>query len=68
MSLQVKISKDGNNVFWHGELRHLLKLVCYSLESLIRVVGPVLGVPTISITAIKARTDYYDQREKEANN
>lgn len=52
--------------FRRRELRHLLKLVSFSLESLIRVVASVLGTREVSICARKARTDYYDQREQNA--
>lgn len=52
--------------FRRRELRHLLKLVSYSLESLIRVASSVLATPNISASARKARTDYYDQREANA--
>lgn len=52
--------------FRRRELRHLLKLVSFSLESLIRVVCSVLEAPDTSISACQARTDYYKQRGKNA--
>lgn len=59
-------SPEDLGKFRRRELRHLLKLVSFSLESLIRVVGLVLGSPDTSISARQARTDYYDQRGKNA--
>ncbi|MES1146981.1 MAG: DUF5677 domain-containing protein [Solimonas sp.] len=53
-------------VFRRKELRHLLKLVSFSLESLIRIVCSVIEMPEVSIRACRARTDYYDQRGENA--
>lgn len=48
--------------FRRSELRHLLKLVCFTLESLIRVVSTTLGVPELGASAKAARDKYYSGR------
>lgn len=48
--------------FRRREIRHLLKLVSFSLESLIRIVNSVLGDSDAEIAACRARADYYEKR------
>ena len=52
--------------FRRTELRHLLKLVSFSLESLIRIVASTLEAPEVSVAARKARADYYQKRAADA--
>jgi hypothetical protein len=52
--------------FRRRELRHLLKLVSFSLESVIRIVSSLAGTADIYASARKARSDYYQQRERDA--
>ncbi|EMQ6158647.1 hypothetical protein R9D69_001224 [Pseudomonas aeruginosa] len=53
-------------LFRRAELRHLLKLVCFTLESLIRICASVLEEPLLGESAKSARLDYYKMREKNA--
>jgi hypothetical protein len=48
--------------FRKKELRHLVKLTSFSLESVVRIISIQLGVKDLSETAKKARTDYYSSR------
>lgn len=48
--------------FRKAELRHLLKLVSFTLESLICVISGVLGVPDMRNSANGARNNYYKGR------
>lgn len=48
--------------FRRAELRHLLKLVCFTLESLICVVSKTLGVPDLGASANDARDNYFKGR------
>lgn len=59
-------SPEDLGKFRRQELRHLLKLVSFSLESLVRVVCSVLGDSDVSDAARRARTDYYKQRGENA--
>lgn len=52
--------------FRQKELRHLMKLVSYSLESVIRIVADQAGAEKLSEAARKARTDYYSNRGEDA--
>ena len=52
--------------FRQKELRHLMKLVSYSLESIIRIVADQAGAEKLSEAARKARTDYYSNRGEDA--
>ena len=51
-------------IFRRAELRHLLKLVCFSLESLICVTSSVVDTPALANEAKKARQDYYEMKSK----
>src|SRR5690606_20869907 len=42
-----------------AELRHVLKLVCFTLESLIRVVSKTLNASDLGVSANDARKKYY---------
>ncbi|VVE12223.1 hypothetical protein PMO31116_02667 [Pandoraea morbifera] len=55
-------SKDDIGKFRRKELRHMMKLVSYSLESLIRVVSSVMDEPDVDVAAANARTAYYERR------
>lgn len=59
-------SATDMGVFRRAELRHLLKLVCFSLESLIRISSVPLDAPTLSDSAKKALQDYYKVKNGEA--
>lgn len=59
-------SPEDLGIFRRRELRHLLKLVSFSLESLIRVVSSTLGDSDASTAARRARTDYYEKRGENA--
>lgn len=52
--------------FRQRELRHLLKLISFSLESVIRIAATLFGTADICGSARKARSDYYQQRERDA--
>ncbi|MGB6114973.1 MAG: DUF5677 domain-containing protein [Comamonas sp.] len=56
-------SPDDLSEFRRAELRHLLKLVCFSLESLIRVAGPVVGATGLADAAKKAFLAYYEAKD-----
>jgi hypothetical protein len=58
-------SVDDIREFRRRELRHLMKLVAHSLESLIRIVAPALEVPDVSVGAENARKKYYEQRARD---
>lgn len=49
--------------FRRTELRHLLKLVCFSLESLIRISSVALDYSSPGEAAKKALKDYYETRK-----
>lgn len=49
--------------FRRAELRHLLKLVCFSLESLIRISSIALDYPSPGESAKKAFKDYYKTKD-----
>lgn len=51
--------------FRRSELRHLLKLVSFSLESVVQIIGALVNVPDIAACATAARKDYY--RDRDAN-
>lgn len=53
-------------IFRRAELRHLLRLVCFSLESLIRVSATVLGLSSIDEAAKDALREYYRVRKENA--
>lgn len=55
-------SPEDLGKFRRQELRHLLKLVSFSLESLIRLVNSVLGHSDAEMAARRARTDYYEKK------
>lgn len=57
---------DDMGKFRRRELRHLLKLVSFSLESVVRIAGSVLDIADVCVLARKARSDYYEQRKKDA--
>lgn len=59
-------SSEDLGKFRRRELRHLLKLVSYSLESLIRLVNSALGDSDTEMAARRPRTDYYEQRGENA--
>lgn len=48
--------------FRRKELRHLMNMVSYSLESLICIIGAALKIADIAATAKVARADYYKNR------
>ena len=48
--------------FRKKELRHLVKLTSFSLESVVRIISLKLGVEDLSEYAKKARTDYFSTR------
>lgn len=50
--------------FRRAELRHVLKLVCFTLESLIKVCAQVLSVHPLAEQAKKARLSYYESKDK----
>lgn len=52
--------------FRKKELRHLVKLTSFSLESVVRIISIQLGVKDLSETAKKARTDYYSSRNRDS--
>lgn len=54
---------DGIGRFRQRELRHLLKLVSFSLESVIQVVGSALGTEDICSSAGDARRRYFEEKE-----
>lgn len=56
-------SPDDLGRFRRTELRHLLKLVCFSLESLIRVAGPVVGSTALADAAKNAFVRYYEAKD-----
>ena len=56
-------SPDDLGKFRRTELRHLLKLVCFSLESLIRVAGPVVGSTSLANAAENAFLRYYEAKD-----
>ena len=56
-------SPDDLGVFRRAELRHLLKLICFSLESLIRVVAPLAGAPDLAEAAKNAFLSYYKAKD-----
>jgi len=49
--------------FRRKELRSLMKVVSYSLESLIRIVSSEIRTEDLALGAEKARIDYYRQRD-----
>ncbi|WP_232419871.1 DUF5677 domain-containing protein [Methyloversatilis discipulorum] len=53
-------------IFRRAELRHLLKLVCFSLESLVRVTSSVLDAPSLGESAERALQDYYKDKNEGA--
>jgi hypothetical protein len=59
-------SADDMGKFRRRELRHLIKLVAFSLESLIQIVGSVLKNPDVSDRARDARANYYAKRGENA--
>jgi hypothetical protein len=59
-------SPSDLGVFRRAELRHLLKLVCFSLESLIRVSSIALDAPSLDTSAKEAFRDYYKTRNRDA--
>lgn len=64
MEIQEPLTSENDiAVFRTKELRHLLKLVCYSLESLIRISGETLTHPAAAVSAKEARLEYYRLRE-----
>lgn len=62
---QVK-SVEDIGIFRRRELRHLMRLVAHSLESLIRIIGPVLEMHDVSAAACQARATYYKDRRGDA--
>lgn len=56
-------SPEDLGTFRRAELRHLLKLVCFTLESLIRVASKPLGVPNLDASAKDALDKYYKLRD-----
>lgn len=59
-------SPEDLGTFRKAELRHLLKLVCFTLESLIRVVSKPLGVPQLGVSAKDSLDKYYKGRSIQA--
>lgn len=59
-------SQEDISKFRHKELRHLMKLISYSLESAIRVICRVINEPDISNAACKARKQYFENRSENA--
>ncbi|UVA78030.1 DUF5677 domain-containing protein [Pandoraea commovens] len=55
-------SKEDIGKFRRKELRHMMKLVSYSLESLIRVVSSVTEATDMDAAATNARATYYGRR------
>lgn len=59
-------SPSDLGIFRRAELRHLLKLVCFTLESLIRVSSIALDAPSLNESAKEALRDYYKTRNGDA--
>lgn len=53
-------------IFRVKELKHLIKLVAYSNESVVRILSSALGKPVLGAAVVEARKAYYRQREVEA--
>lgn len=53
--------------FRYKELRLLIKLISYSLESLVSITGAALGIEGIDLDAAQARLDYYRERNGGCN-
>ncbi len=60
-------SSEDIGKFRHKELRLLLKLISYSLESLVSITGSALGIENIDSEAAQARLDYYRDRKDSGN-
>jgi hypothetical protein len=59
-------SASDLGVFRRAELRHLLKLVCFTLESLVCVVAAALGASSLGESAREGRRLYYKSRDRDA--
>lgn len=55
-------SPEDLAIFRKAELRHVLKLVSFTLESLVHVCAKVLALQPLAELANKARSDYYESR------
>lgn len=53
-------------IFRAKELKHLIKLVAHSNESVVRILSSALGEPSLGEAAFEARSAYYRRREAEA--
>ena len=53
-------------VFRAKELKHLIKLVAHSNESVVRILSSVLCKPGLGSAVVEARKAYYRQREADA--
>lgn len=64
MEIGLPLTSPGDlGAFRRSELRHLLKLVCFSLESLIRVASTAVNAAELGASAEAVRRGYYAQRE-----
>lgn len=54
------------SAFRAKELKHLIKLVAYSNESVVRILSSALGEPSLGEAAVEARNSYYRTREVDA--
>ena len=59
-------SPEDLAVFRRAELRHVLKLISFTLESLVHVCAQVLSQQPLAEQATKARMNYYESRGKNA--
>jgi hypothetical protein len=62
----LKSPKDIGN-FRRAELRHVLRLVCFTLESLICICSVTLSRPDLGEAATEARREYYRNRKEKGN-
>lgn len=59
-------SPEDLAVFRRAELRHVLKLISFTLESLVQVCAQVLDQRSLAELATKARLGYYESRREDA--
>ncbi|MCZ8384357.1 DUF5677 domain-containing protein [Achromobacter xylosoxidans] len=55
-------SPEDLAIFRRAELRHVLKLISFTLESLVHVCAQALALQPLAALATKARLDYYESR------
>jgi hypothetical protein len=60
-------SPEDIGKFRHKELRLLLKLISYSLESLVSITGAALGIEGVGSEAERARLNYFRDRKDSGN-